>query len=1507
MKNVNRVLSILLSVAMVIGFVPAFAQAADTIAVDSFETVENFDLYSTGAGGFQITDGRLTPTGDAGEFKAIYRDSGEPIRSVSVEMHPNGNDGMYGGLYVGASNPANGQDLIDAYYIGIESHFSGWDDAPNRLDITLGQFAQGWVGEVGARVVSETGIGNNLFTGGNKQPIKIHVLMDGNVLTVTVSLVSDPTRQVSTVYTLPEGTDLSMSDVGIRSQYNYASYDNFTVEYVTEETVEAMASNVTGFDNTNAFDLFSTSAGGFAAQNGKLVPTGDAGEFKAIYKDTGAVNTVSVEIHPVGNDGPVFGGLYVGASDAANEQDSINALYIGIESNFTGWDDAANRVDLVIGQFPAWQEHVRVVSETGANNNLFTGGIKEPLVLRAEISGNTVTATVSLLRDPSVSISATYEADSDLSLGQVGIRSHHNNAMYDNFAVNAVENASAAFIPFENTSAFATYSTSAGGFAAQDGKLVPTGDAGEFKAIYNESGRAVRSVSVELHPVGNDGPIYGGLYVGASNAANEQDAINGLYIGIESNFTGWDDALNRVDLVIGCFPTWQEHARVVSETGNGNNLFTGGVKEPLVLRAELNGNTVTATVSLKSDPSKSVSVSYTAEYDLTLGQVGIRSHHNNAIYDNFTINAAAQVDNQAYSTIAQAVRKAEGNLVTVLANTDEVFTVPGNTTIDLAGHHITGAIAAEGSSLKIVDSAADYEGTKGSAAVVGTVEPFGEAAGKNYITLGVEGIYTAHPYSAELTHISLKPEDDALGYKAKIYGDELVQGCVTGFGFQVWLDGNNPKAYTATGKQEMTLRLKNILANNGGEMNINATAYVQLQVGELTHECASAPYATSMMDTLQLIDSVWNTYTIEQQDAVLALCNQYLDTVSGWELNNIFYEGVNFDDPLSRGEAAYTFQNTATYQNGQDIDGQWTQGEYTGEGEYGIGDPYVLRHNGKYYMYPSSSTAEDGVTGVKVFSSDDLVNWTYEGFALEAEEAAQAYAPEVIYYNGWFLMCQSGSQEVDGEVSVGTGHYIYKSDSPTGPFEPLTDNFGYRIDGSLWMDDAGEMYFMHCPISGDANGIYISKMDMSTMTPTGEDKKLNASLDTGWVEGPGLFRRGDILYLTYSGNKVTEDNYRVGYSYLIGSDPWNIGFTQPEDNILILETGPDNFRGLGHNSNVLGPNLDAWYAAYHNLVSTDGPQRRYMLDKLVTNGVQVMANGPTYWSMPVPERPDFETSGVESGWFSGVASESVYTAEFNFIPVDGSISMMAFGYVDENNYRMVSWDTNTAELSLISVVGGEQTVLGTATVDFLMPDVLHTVRIEQGGNRLLVYIDTMRKIDVAVSGVAGQIGVAGDADWGYIALSNDALGTSDFDTVKVVEGTFPAMHYLKGEYRGFQIANATVTYGIRQGEKESTVNNAGVYSLQLDTAGDWVKYAISVTADGQYDLSAVLSAAEGTSFQVIVDSQTIYEITVESAEALAEQLLGQIDLTAGNHTLKIRLREGSLQVETFSLTAVVAE
>ena len=105
------------------------------------------------------------------------------------------------------------------------------------------------------------------------------------------------------------------------------------------------------------------------------------------------------------------------------------------------------------------------------------------------------------------------------------------------------------------------------------------------------------------------------------------------------------------------------------------------------------------------------------------------------------------------------------------------------------------------------------------------------------------------------------------------------------------------------------------------------------------------------------------------------------------------------------------------YQNPMTIPGQYPPIRGASY-DYGIGDPFVMRFNGLYYLYASS--CEDRV---RVYTSRDLINWEFQGWCTENKDVYFAYAPEVIYWRGDFYMITSPN---------GGGHYILKSDSPLG-------------------------------------------------------------------------------------------------------------------------------------------------------------------------------------------------------------------------------------------------------------------------------------------------------------------------------------------------------------------------------------------------------------------------------------------------------------------------------------------
>ncbi len=183
---------------------------------------------------------------------------------------------------------------------------------------------------------------------------------------------------------------------------------------------------------------------------------------------------------------------------------------------------------------------------------------------------------------------------------------------------------------------FSFYNSGTGSFSIKDGMLVPSAANGEMKAIANTDVEDIKFVSVDIIP-GASGLINAGLYIGASDVADPADNINALAFLVESWFSGWSDAPNRIDLVTGEFPTWTEHKRLISETGNGNALFKGGVKEPLNLRVDFSEDMVTVTLSLVSNAGKYVQSVFACDPAKLVGSVGVRANNSDVCFDNFKI------------------------------------------------------------------------------------------------------------------------------------------------------------------------------------------------------------------------------------------------------------------------------------------------------------------------------------------------------------------------------------------------------------------------------------------------------------------------------------------------------------------------------------------------------------------------------------------------------------------------------------------------------------------------------------------------------------------------------------------------------------------------------------------------------------------------------------------------------------------------------------------------------
>lgn len=135
--------------------------------------------------------------------------------------------------------------------------------------------------------------------------------------------------------------------------------------------------------------------------------------------------------------------------------------------------------------------------------------------------------------------------------------------------------------------------------------------------------------------------------------------------------------------------------------------------------------------------------------------------------------------------------------------------------------------------------------------------------------------------------------------------------------------------------------------------------------------------------------------------------------------------------------------------------------------EIHIRDPFVLVHEGKYYLYGTrGKTAWGMADGFDVYVSTDLAEWDgpYECFRNDGSFWADRnyWAPEVHYWQGGFYLFASFKNEV-----MCRGTAILRADTPMGPFVPHSDGpvtpaEWECLDGTFYVSHEGKPYMVFC-------------------------------------------------------------------------------------------------------------------------------------------------------------------------------------------------------------------------------------------------------------------------------------------------------------------------------------------------------------------------------------------------------------------------------------------------------------
>ncbi|WP_243349911.1 family 43 glycosylhydrolase [Parabacteroides sp. FAFU027] len=592
---------------------------------------------------------------------------------------------------------------------------------------------------------------------------------------------------------------------------------------------------------------------------------------------------------------------------------------------------------------------------------------------------------------------------------------------------------------------------------------------------------------------------------------------------------------------------------------------------------------------------------------------------------------------------------------------------------------------------------------------------------------------------------------------------------------------------------------------------------------------------------------------------------------------------------------------------------------------YGIGDPYIMKYCGTYYLY---SSTKDNNIGIKCWSSNDLVHWAGPYTCSTDAVTKTAYAPEVVYWNGAFYMYTS---------PAGNGHYVLTGKSPTGPFTVATGNLGKSIDGSVFINDNGNWYFYHAGMNG------IQGCAMSSPTAIGDDINLNTCMGNNWTEGPCVFKRNGIYYLLYTGNHCISKGYRIDYAKN-SSGPINPFTAQSAQNPLLVSTEGD-FVGLGHGTAFIGPDLDTYFFSYHNLAGDYGvgPYRHLNYDRIAWNGDKMLVLGPTTWAQQASAMPymyDYfartetgtdwttpnggnwiienndaliQTSYKESSetWHKIISTKKAsdnYTAEFNLCEDSCSNSQSRtgaiFGYTDEANYGIAVIHSSSKLLEINFQVNNVWEApryysLSTAFV----PSAWHCLRIEKSGTLHKFFIDGMLKSSVTSTLNGGKIGYMtswSKGRFGYIAFSNQVNGSGIFDTYKPIPGAIEAVHYISGgegiAYHDVTVGNSGSKY-IRNDSVNISDCSEGGYAITDNQTGEWYKYRVNIKATGIYNAGIRYASAGASQIRIWQDNKDLTGIvtlpSTGSNSTFSTFTVKGLNLTAGYQNLRIETIDGN--------------
>ncbi len=258
-------------------------------------------------------------------------------------------------------------------------------------------------------------------------------------------------------------------------------------------------------------------------------------------------------------------------------------------------------------------------------------------------------------------------------------------------------------------------------------------------------------------------------------------------------------------------------------------------------------------------------------------------------------------------------------------------------------------------------------------------------------------------------------------------------------------------------------------------------------------------------------------------------------------------------------------------------------------------DPTARVFEGKIYLYPSHDIpAQPGkgraawfvMEDYHVFSSENLVDWTDHGVIVHQERVPWTnptgyamWAPDCVCKDGKYYFyfpapAKPGTAGGRGRGGGGSRIGVAIADRPFGPFKPEAQPIAGvgGIDPCVFIDKDGAAYLY------TAGGrISVSKLKSNMVELDSRPQTIANLPNAGLIEGPFVFERNGIYYLTYphAQPQPGRQNPPERLEYATASSPLG-PFTQKG---VIMDESPS---GCWTNHHSIVQYKGQWYLFYHD-------------------------------------------------------------------------------------------------------------------------------------------------------------------------------------------------------------------------------------------------------------------------------------------------------------------------------------